>query len=473
MRQNAEQQPLEASQPAPETSEEIVQDITGTVDQIIDFVRSGVEPLIKQFLSYEGALQLGIVVGTLALAWFVKKPGQSLIARMWPKADQAQGFLGSVYRTLTQLVLPLVWVLSLWIGTTALKSFGIGNDFIRVIASLLQAWIIIRVFVTFVSDPIASKLFAAFAWTIAALNILKLLDPTIAALDSVAFEAGASRISLYMVLKSAILLTLLVWFASLLSRFVEARLARQQNISPSVKQLVGQTARIGLLFGASMIALNIVGVDLTALAIFSGAIGVGIGFGLQAIFSNLMAGVILLLERSIKVGDFVELASGVTGEVREINIRSTRVTTNDNVDILVPNSEFINNSVTNWTLRDNYKRTRIPFGVAYGTDKDLVKQAALEAADTLDHMLTGVNAKPPEVWLTEFGDSSLNFELVVWIKPESVKRPSKVNADYTWALETALTKYGIEIPFPQRDLHIRSGSLPMNLTAETRKGSGG
>jgi len=295
---------------------------------------------------------------------------------------------------------------------------------------------------------------------------LHLLNPTIAILDSIALTFGESRLSLFAIVKGLAVLLLLGWLASMTGRFVQSRVNRQEHLTPSVRTLIGQVVRILLLFVAVMLAMNVIGVDLTALAVFSGAVGVGIGFGLQAIFSNLVAGIILLLERSIKAGDFVELESGLTGEVREINIRSTRITTNDNVDILVPNSEFINSRVTNWTLRDNFKRTRIPFGVAYGTDKELVRKAALEAAESVPHMLQTPDAKPPEVWLVGFGESSLDFELVIWLKPASVKRPGAVNADYNWALETALSKYGIEIPFPQRDLHIRSGSLPIKLTTE-------
>jgi potassium-dependent mechanosensitive channel len=147
----------------------------------------------------------------------------------------------------------------------------------------------------------------------------------------------------------------------------------------------------------------------------------------------------------------------VTGEVKEINTRATLISTNDRVDVLVPNSEFINGTVTNWSLREKHIRTRIPFGVAYGTDKELVKKAALEAASLLLHELKGRHAKPAEVWLVGFGESSLNFELVLWLQPEAVKRPRNVLAAYNWELETALAKYGIEIPFPQRDLHIKSG----------------
>lgn len=453
----------------PETAEEIIRDVTSGIEPILDFLSEAAVEVGQQLFSYQGLYQLIMIGCAFALAWTTSGPTRKMVSRLWPKEDGQNAFLRNVFDVVQNLILPVLAVLALWIGSTAFRSLGTGNDLLRLVASLLQAWILIRLFSTFVRDPLWSRAFAVVAWLVAALNILRLLNPTIAVLDSIALSIGQTRLSLYVVIKGVVALGLLIWLATLISRFAQARIHQQTNLTPSVRALISQSIRIFVLFAAVMLAMNAVGIDLTALAVFSGAVGVGIGFGLQAIFSNLVAGIILLLERSIKIGDFVELESGLTGEVREINIRSTRVTTNDLVDILVPNSEFINNRVTNWTLRDNYKRTRIPFGVAYGTDKQLVRKAALEAADSVPHMLIGAGAKPPEVWLVGFGDSSLDFELVVWIKPESVKRPSVVLADYNWAIETALGKYGIEIPFPQRDLHIRSGELPIKLTAQEGK----
>lgn len=153
----------------------------------------------------------------------------------------------------------------------------------------------------------------------------------------------------------------------------------------------------------------------------------------------------------------MELSTGLAGEVKAINVRSTLVTTTDMVDILVPNSEFVNGQVINWTLTDASRRIHIPFGVAYGSDKDIVRKAALEAANNTPHTLRNRLNRDPEVWLINFGDSSLDFELVVWVQPQAVKKPQRVRAAYYWELETALRKYGVEIPFPQRDLHIRGG----------------
>lgn len=455
--------PAAASVEAPETVEEMIEGVSTGVEPLMEFFRSGIQSLAMQFSSSEGLFQLGTIIGLGLITWLIARQIRPAIAKQWPMTGEEARLVTNARNVVLRLLFAALWVLTLWISTSVFQSLGIASDLIRITASLAQTWVLIRLFSTFVHDPFLSKTFTIVAWFIAALNILRLLDPTIALLDSMALNLGDSRLSLYMIIKGLLALTLLLWLASFVSKLIQTRINRQENLTPSARSLISQAVRITFLFAAIMLAMNSIGIDLTAFAVFSGAIGIGIGFGLQAIFSNLVAGIILLLERSIKVGDFVELESGVTGEVRQINTRATRITTNDNVDILVPNSEFINNRVTNWTMHDDFKRSRIPFGVAYGTDTNLVRKAALEAAEAVPHMLRVEGAKPPEVWLVSFGESSLDFELVVWLRPASVKRPGAVNADYNWALEKALSKYGIEIPFPQRDLHIRGGELPVKL----------
>jgi small-conductance mechanosensitive channel len=212
---------------------------------------------------------------------------------------------------------------------------------------------------------------------------------------------------------------------------------------------------VGFLF-----SLSVVGIDVSKLTIMAGALGIGIGLGLQNIVNNFVSGLVILLEKSLKVSDFIELQNGLVGEVIEINMRATLIRTNDNVDILIPNAELIGGMVTNWTLQDNIRRFRIPFSVAYGSDKELVKRAALEAAKQVDYTLDMLG-KEPAVWMTGFGDSSLNFTLGVWVMPAQVKRPTALTSDYLWAIDDAFRKYQIEIPFPQRDLHLRSSSIPL------------
>ncbi|WP_218944314.1 mechanosensitive ion channel domain-containing protein [Marinicella rhabdoformis] len=195
------------------------------------------------------------------------------------------------------------------------------------------------------------------------------------------------------------------------------------------------------------------GINLSNLTLIAGALSVGIGFGLQNIVSNFVSGLTIMFERSLKVGDYIELESGITGSVKEINARSTRINTNDNIDVVIPNSDLVTNQIINWTLRDSIKRVKIPFGVAYGTDKDLVRKAAIEAAEKVPFTLTNMKGKEPEVWMKGFGDNSLDFILLVWVSKYGVRRPNRIKASFLWELDNAFNKYEIEVPFPQRVLH--------------------
>ncbi|CAM4157931.1 mechanosensitive ion channel family protein [Pseudoalteromonas byunsanensis] len=244
-----------------------------------------------------------------------------------------------------------------------------------------------------------------------------------------------------------------------LSRVLRAafqRLAMRQGvIAHTSAYVIGRIIHYIVLFIGFIIALTALGMEMTELALIASALGVGIGLGLQGMVNNFVSGLVLLLEKTVKVGDFVELSNDLVGEVMAIYMRATLIRTNDNVDILIPNAELVSGLVTNWTLAEKVRRFRISFSVAYGSDKELVKQAVLEAADNVPYTLSSVG-REPTVWMTGFGDSSLNFTLGVWVQPEQVKRPTALVSDYLWAIDDALRKYGIEIPFPQRDIHIRS-----------------
>lgn len=275
-------------------------------------------------------------------------------------------------------------------------------------------------------------------------------------LDYSLFKVGGVAITPGGILQVLIIL-LGAWFASKWLRMALERYGKKRpDASRPALYAVGRVLHYLLLGVGISFALSAIGLDLTKIAFFASALGVGIGFGLQGIVNNFFSGLILLFERSLKIGDFVELESGVTGEITDISIRATRVTTNDNIDIVVPNSEFVNGRVTNWTLRDAARRIKVKFGVAYGTDKELVKKAVLQAAAAVPFTFAFEGPRRAQVWLVNFGDSSLDFELVVWLTADAVNRPGAVQAAYTWAIDDALAEYGIEIPFPQRDLHVRS-----------------
>lgn len=235
-----------------------------------------------------------------------------------------------------------------------------------------------------------------------------------------------------------------------------------QEISPGWYAL-SRISRYAIWIIGLFIGLSYLGFSMSSFALIGGAIGVGIGFGLQNIIGNFVSGIVILIEKIIKVGDFVDLQSGVMGKVTEVNLRYTRVTTPDLIDIIVPNSEFINGRVINWTLGERLRRLHVPFSVAYGSDKQLVRDAAIAAASSVpgtEHTA----GREPEAWLVKFGESSLDFELVVWAGPELIVTPGRTQALYLWAIEDELRKRHIEIPFPQRDLHIRSGTLAISMS---------
>lgn len=256
---------------------------------------------------------------------------------------------------------------------------------------------------------------------------------------------------------AAVLAVLVALLISMLLRRALVRYGkRRQNVNHAAIYAVSRVAHYLLLLVGVMVALRVAGVPIGEFAVFAGALGIGLGFGLREIFANFIGGLVLLFDQSLKVGDFIEIDADVRGTVRDINIRATRITTNDNIDIMVPNAQFMTGRVVNWTHRDVLRRMRVPFKVAYGVDKERVKKAALEAAAKVPFTLSMEGRHRPQVWLSDFGDGAVEYLLAVWLTEEATKRNAAIKAAYLWELDTAFKHHGIEIPLPQRDLHLRS-----------------
>ena len=283
------------------------------------------------------------------------------------------------------------------------------------------------------------------------------------------FSVGATPVTLMSLALALGLVMGIWWLASALERLLMRAAqhgAGAQDGDPvhlARLHMISRLARYVVWVLGTIVVLNYVGLDLGNVALVGGAVAFGLGFGLQNVFSNFISGIIILLEGGLRVGDYVDLESGVRGHVREIAMRYTRVTTNDAIDVLVPNSEFINGRVINWTFDASFRRIRVPFGVAYGTPKERVREAAIAAARQVDGVLDEPG-REPTAWLVEFGDSSVNYELVVWAERRLTTSPGSTHARLMWALDDELNARGIEIPFPQRDLHVKGGSLDVRLT---------
>jgi small-conductance mechanosensitive channel len=261
----------------------------------------------------------------------------------------------------------------------------------------------------------------------------------------------SSGITVASLLALVLLIGLVILMERIVRRYFVTRLLRRTHLEPAMQFALARVIGYALLGLGFYVSLQMVGVNLNSLAFIAGAVGVGLGFGLQNIISNFISGLIILAERPIAIGDRVEIG-GVAGQVREISLRSTTVITNDNMAIIVPNADFITQRVTNWSYEDPRVRFRIPFGVAYGTDLTKLRKLMLEVADENPQALKDPK---PGLFFVGFGESSLNFELGVW-SGEATISPRRFLSDLFFAMEKKLRENAIEIPYPQQDLHVRT-----------------
>ena len=286
------------------------------------------------------------------------------------------------------------------------------------------------------------------------LGFFDYLQPIKAFLDSndLAFKIGETRFSIYLLIKAIIIIVMLFWLTGMFSEFGEKRIKTIKGIKTSNKALITKAFQTLVYFSAFMIALDILGIDLTAFAVVGSAIGIGIGFGLQKITSNFISGLILLFEKSVEEGDLIELDDGTAGFVRYTGARYTLIETFENRELMIPNEDFITKRVTNWTFSNTLGRIDINIRVSYGSDLGKVEALILEAAN--EH--PRCSSKPSaECYLVDFVDSSVNFTLYFWVEDiiEGRKRP---RSDVLFSIWRKFHQNGIEMPFPQRDLHIKN-----------------
>ena len=319
--------------------------------------------------------------------------------------------------------------------------------FLNLVFNLSLAWLVISFISRVIHSRVLSRWVAVVAWIIVALNLTGYLDPTTAALDSMAFNLGEVRLSALLLIKSVALLIGLTWLANNTGNYVETRVMSMSDLTPSLQVLIGKFIKIFLVIAAVIVALNAVGIDLTVFAVFSGAIGVGLGFGLQKVVSNFISGVIILLDKSIKPGDTISLGS-TFGWIRELRSRFVSVVTRDGREFLIPNEDFITEKVINWSFTDKLVRLDVDFGVSYDCNPHEVSRLAIEAAESVERVS---KVKKPVCWLTEFGDSSLNFKARFWIS-DPQNGLTNIRGMVMLALWDAFEANDIAIPYPHREI---------------------
>ncbi len=401
--------------------------------------------------------QVLVAVALLAIALLI---APSLRRSLTALADRKklENPLKGALNAVARLAPIFTWAILLWIATLAAAEAEIRNNLLAVVTTLVTAWVVIRFVSSLVRDPSMARLVAFSAWAIAALSILDLLEPTSNILDRIALNIGDVHISVLTVLKGAVALVVLLWLANILSHFLDRRYRSLESLTPSIKVLASKVTKILLITIAILAALSVVGIDLTAFAVFSGAVGVGVGFGLQKVVSNLISGVILLLDRSIKPGDVIGVDQ-TYGWIKDLNARYASVVTRDGVEHLIPNEDLITQKVMNWSFSDLQVRLKIPVGISYNADVRKAIELCLEAAAAVERVID----EPKSVCLLKgFGDSSVDLEIRIWIQ-DPQNGVSNVKSQVLLGVWDRFHEHGIEIPFPQRDIHVRS-STPLEIT---------
>jgi small-conductance mechanosensitive channel len=382
-----------------------------------------------------------------------------LAAHRWGRFE-AQ--FARVNLAIAMLTLPIVWLLLLLIALLIAAAAGLPLQVMNLVVSLLAAWIVIRFSANLLREPLWSRFVTIVAWTIAALNILNLLSPTMAVLDDAAVHIGVLRISALTVIKAVLLLALLLWLATVLGRVLERRVTSINSLTPSLRVLVIKLLKIVLTVIAVVAALQTVGIDLTAFAVLTGAIGVGIGFGLQKMVSNFVSGITILLDRSIKPGDVI--AVGETyGRVQSLGARYVSIVARDGREFLIPNEDLVTRQVENWTYSSEQIRLGIPIGISYGSDPRMAIALCVEAAGAVARVL---KEPKPSCLLKGFGDSAIDLELRFWIE-DPINGVSNVKSEVLLQIWDRFRAHGIEIPSPQRELNV---SAPIEVSIKARDG---
>jgi small-conductance mechanosensitive channel len=402
--------------------------------------------------SLSSLVQVAAVGAAFAAAWFLaprleRRLGQISLPRLH------EGRALELLQSYRALLLPGTWLLLLWLIEWIAVYSDWPSQVLRLVVSLLAAWVVIRLTSGFVRDPFWARVIASAAWVVAALNILGLLGATMAFLNAIGFGVAGMRISALTVIRGAASLAILLWLAVAVSQLVEKRIVRLPHLTPSLGVLLAKLAKVVLITIAVVVALGSVGIDLTAFTVFSGAIGLGIGFGLQKTVSNLISGVIILLDRSIKPGDVIALGDSY-GWIKSLSARYVSVITRDGTEHLIPNEELVTQRVENWSYSSNLVRLKIPVGIAYSADVRLAMTVIVEAARKTARVLP---APEPACILKGFGSSSVDLELRFWIA-DPRNGVSNVKSDILLGIWDGFHQNGIEIPFAQQDLHLRSPS---------------
>lgn len=400
-----------------------------------------------QILSYQTLGQLGAIVALFLFS-------RGIIS--WLKPDSRikldhYSYYQKIRPYLMPLYLPILWLIMLLMVQEVAASQDQDIYLLRTAVSLVFVWIVIRIATNLIKSREIARIVRVVAWGLAALNIVDLLMPFLDLLDQVSFSVGEGAVSVLDIVTGVLSLIFLVWGALFLATLSEGWLKKVPTVNPSARVLLSKLIRIMLVTIAFLFAVSSVGIDLTVFAVFGGAIGVGLGFGLQKVVSNFISGVILLMDRSIKPGDVVEI-SGTYGRINKLAGRYTSVISRDGREHLIPNEDMVTQTVINWTFSNRLIRRQLPVGISYKSDVEKAMALMIEAADEAQRVM---EEPAPKVLIKGFGDSAIDLELRMWIR-DTKNGVSNIASEVYLLIWHKFNEGGIEFPYPQRDIHIVS-----------------
>ena len=410
-----------------------------------------IQSWVGQHLTNKAALlQAGLALALCLTAWGICRAlNLGRKKALAPTGWRADVRIAPMLRELRHCAWAGVTGVLLLMADAAARHIGLPHTVLSIATSIALAWVVAHVAGALIKSRLLGRLVAWVVWITALLNALGVEKQALEFLDEMGFSLGRSHVSLLLIVKGAVLFAVLMQAARMLASVTDEKLQKAPDLSPSAQVLFAKAASFVLYALAITITLSTVGVDLTSLTVFSGAVGVGVGFGLQKIFANLVSGVILLLDKSLKPGDVIEMG-GVQGRIAQINARYTAVETLDGKAYLIPNESLIGNEVINLSYSDSHLLVRAEVGVAFNADP----RAAMRLMEQAAARTPRVVAEPaPRAMLTSFGDSAVNLAVGFWIE-DPHNGIGNVRGDVLLAIWDAFNTSGVSIPFPQREVRL-------------------
>ena len=392
--------------------------------------------------------QWGIIAGCLVLAIITRFAVHKMFEKTETKFEQV--IIRHVRARKGIRSLPIFFCLYLWIFQSTLYPRGVPCGYIYSVAALVSAFCIYKLAVSFSKGKIMPKLVGFGMLVIFVLAQLDWLEPLKNTLTSIHFDIGNIRIDIFKIASAIVSLLVLLWLVGIVNNLLDRVIHTRKEIPPSIRVLIGKTTRLLLYTSAFLITLTVAGIPLGGLAVFSGALGLGLGFGLQKVISNLVSGVIILLDKSIKPGDVIEI-NGTYGWINTLRTRYVSVLTRDRKEILIPNEDFITNNVVNWSFSDTNVRIKANVGIAYDADVEQAIQVCTAAAANIPRVLKNPAAK---CLLIGFGDSSIDLQIRFWIN-DANEGVANVRSQVLLEIWKAFREHKIDIPFPQREITIK------------------